>query len=420
MEVSKFFRLTAPVQGAILLMVSIIAASLILFEKATFPRVFAFTAILWTILILAVNIRRIIRKWRQALLFVCTAILGTVVLWLAGPFIMRTFIVPEHQHDIDHRFLPLPGERNEDGILPDIPAKNYEEGDFNIIFMGDSFTYGYRLNDPFDSFPFMVEKELKKQSAIPVVKVVNFAWTNSSPILHLRQLREIGKKYHPDLIVHAIDMTDFSDDIGFTEGLERSGLDSPKQMTIFEAMAIWIALRLELEDRLTLPASFISGDTDKPSNILRPPGPPNRFRYFHMWQPLKDSEPFFKSTWNSIVECAELAEQMGAAYVVFVLPRYQQYNRNQCLKVDHNGTESDRIPLSDEYMFEAFKFFEEKSKNSIFPIYSLLEDFQKTALFPTVFNDDLHYNEAGHEVAAKGIVRMLLKDGLIPFVQTTD
>ena len=413
MRVSKFFHMTTPVQGAILLLVSISATLLFLLEKATFPRVLLLTAILWILLFITVKIRVILRKWRQTLLFICSFILGVAALWVGGPLIMSTFIIPEHQHNIDHRFRPLPGERNEDGVLPDIPANNYKEGDFNIIFLGDSFTYGSRLDDPFNSFPFLVEQELKKQDKASVVRVINFAWPNSSPILHLRQLREIGSKYHPDLIVHAIDMTDFSDDIRFRDELERSALDPLKQKTIFETMAIWLGLQLGLEDKMKLPAGLRSGEEITTRNSLFPPGPPNHFTYFHMWQPLQDSEPFFESTWNSIQEIAALAEQMGADYVVFVLPRYQHYNRNQCLEVDRRGTESGRMPLSNEYMFEPFKFFKKMAKKSTFPIHSLLQDFQNTTLFPTVFDDDLHYNQAGHEVAAKGIVKMLTKDGII-------
>ena len=71
------------------------------------------------------------------------------------------------------------------------------------------------------------------------------------------------------------------------------------------------------------------------------------------------------------------------------------------------------MPKSDEFIFEPFRYFEKQAQKAPFPIRSLLPDFRDSGVFPTVFEDNLHYNEAGHEIAAKAIARHLVEDGLI-------
>jgi hypothetical protein len=71
------------------------------------------------------------------------------------------------------------------------------------------------------------------------------------------------------------------------------------------------------------------------------------------------------------------------------------------------------MPESDEYIYEIFKYFEEKSKEAPFPIYSLLKDFRSTDAFPTVFANDPHYNEAGHKIAAEAITRYILESDFL-------
>jgi hypothetical protein len=44
-----------------------------------------------------------------------------------------------------------------------------------------------------------------------------------------------------------------------------------------------------------------------------------------------------------------------------------------------------------------------------FPVYSLLEGFQETEVFPTCFHDDPHWNASGSNLAAELIVGHILK-----------
>ena len=95
---------------------------------------------------------------------------------------------------------------------------------------------------------------------------------------------------------------------------------------------------------------------------------------------------------------------------MFILPRHQQYNRDECA----GGWEDYLFPASDEYLFESFHFFDSKAGEAPFPVHSLLPDFAGCGEFPTVFDGDPHYNETGHKVASEAILQYLDSDGLIP------
>ena len=129
-----------------------------------------------------------------------------------------------------------------------------------------------------------------------------------------------------------------------------------------------------------------------------------------MWRPLAESEPFFQTSWRSLVQVNEFAHRLGAQYALFILPRYQQYNR----KESPRDIKRSQIPESDEYLFQVFDWFDRQAATVQFPVHSLLPDFRDSGAFPTVLEDDFHFSEIGHQVAAAAITRYLLADGLIP------
>ncbi len=332
---------------------------------------------------------------------------------MAGPFILKTFIFKKFQLNYDHRPLPVPGVANHDGVMPDFPSANYTVESFNIIFLGDSFTYGYGLRDPFTSFPFVTERLLKKEYPKMKINVANFGWSASSPILHLRQLEQIGKKYNPDLIIQSFDITDISEDLTTISRFENFGENLDGELTIFFALKVWLSLLFEMNDLNHWINQITGFDALKIERGALFDINDRKTSYFFLRNDLDKTKPYFKTTTNTIEKTADLAKSMGANYILFILPRYQHYNKNQCLMVDPEGTEGGAFPASDQYIFEIFRFFEQYGATSPFPVHSLLPYFQKTELFPTVFDDNLHYNENGHIVSGQAIAGYLIQNSLI-------
>ncbi|MFC1888869.1 SGNH/GDSL hydrolase family protein [Thermodesulfobacteriota bacterium] len=357
---------------------------------------FVQVSVVWVFLFVLLMLPHLISRWRQILIALAATVISLLVLWLSGPYILHKLVLPLYNLDIDHRPKHEPGYTNEDGVQPDIPSTQYQEKDFNIIFLGDSFTAG--------KFPFYVDHLLKTHYHHKSIRTVNFGWASSSPVLQLRQLDQIGAKYNPDLVVHSFDMTDFWDDILYSAHLSELNLDNPKEISIFHAMKVRYSLLMGVNDFYLWFKEQLIGKDPEIFTI-----PFMTHRYFHTQQPLSESEPFFEITWNTILKIHSLLEEMGVKYVLFIHPRYQQYNRKEC----PYDIENPPLSESNEFILEPFKYFKKQALTASFPIHSLLEDFRNCGVFPTVRESDPHYNDAGNWVAAKAITKYLIADGFL-------
>ena len=77
--------------------------------------------------------------------------------------------------------------------------------------------------------------------------------------------------------------------------------------------------------------------------------------------------------------CRSPTRELGARYVLFVMPRYQQYNRAEA----PGDPEKREFPESDQYVLEPFRWFEKQARTVSFPIHSLLDAFRRSGVFPT-------------------------------------
>src|SRR5262249_12872070 len=67
-------------------------------------------------------------------------------------------------------------------------------------------------------------------------------------VLQARQLRDLGAKYAPRLVVQAFDMTDFHDDLVARERLARMRAGGGGEASIFRAFGVGASLALGVED----------------------------------------------------------------------------------------------------------------------------------------------------------------------------
>ncbi len=77
-----------------------------------------------------------------------------------------------------------------------------------ILFLGDSFTYGYGVNDD-QTFPYLIEKHLL-QDHIPV-EVINAGVSGKGTDFELKFFQVLGYKFKPDLTVLCFTANDFID-----------------------------------------------------------------------------------------------------------------------------------------------------------------------------------------------------------------
>ncbi len=341
---------------------------------------------------------RVRRRWGDKRAATCLGALATLGLWLgiellAAPFLLKPLDLYNYYfvYDVDHWPPPRHAgiDTNADRVRGEFGGSPFREEDVNLLFLGDSFTFGFGLESADRAFPALVAEELSSSSV--TMRSANFAWTSASPILALRRLEEIGERYHPDLVLYCFDMTDFHDDLRYGAQLDRRGI------YWFYAKVPILLSALQKH----VPALF-DGLYGALNNLPRD-------RYFHSAQPLERSRQDMQTAIDGVDEMAEWARARNLPFVLFVLPRTYQYSARESPK----NREATFYRVLGPHSLEPFRFFDEIAKTREYPMHSLLAAFQETAEFPTAFEDDPHWNEAGHRVAAEAMVHALLSEPTI-------
>jgi len=329
-------------------------------------------------------------RWNLALPLLALTYLG--IERFAPPFVHVPLELKTYNalQDPDHRPHRTGRNRgwNSDSLRCQSQPEEFRAEDTNIIFLGDSFTFGMNL-DPDQCFPQLVEDQLEARDTKQRVRVANFAWTSSSPLLSWRRLVDIGEKYHPDLVALCVDMTDIRDDIRWKALLEQDG--------VYGLVAhIPITMRA-LE--FTSPSAYAA--------LLRRLNPEMPIEPFFMSEaPLEETRPFFAEITKNINRIEAWCDDHGAKFVVIVLPRTYQCNEFESPK----NWEADRYTTLGPYSLEPFRFFDELQPDVNYPIHSLLETFQTTEVFPTSFEDDPHWNPEGAQVAADAVYDIVVDE----------
>jgi len=82
---------------------------------------------------------------------------------------------------------------------PELPYAK-PPGVFRILWLGDSVTFGDKIGEDGEIFPFLAEQFLESEGALEV-ETINAGVSGYSPWQELRYLRDEGLRYDPDLIV---------------------------------------------------------------------------------------------------------------------------------------------------------------------------------------------------------------------------
>lgn len=350
-----------------------------------FGGVAALIAGVWALVAVVVLARRL----RPRALWVPAAVLAWWVAFelVAAPFLVETLYL-QHYHivrDPDHRPEGWGKAWNSDALRGTPEPEEFTDETFNLVFLGDSFTYGYRLEAP-QAFPALVGRLVADARPELDVRVANFGWTSSSPLLSLRRLRDIGERYRPDLVVLCVDMTDFHDDIRWRNMLDRRGL-----YTLYDKLPISVkVLDAVVPDAFARVVAWSVGGSPVP-------------RYFITEAPLEETRRWMQPLADNVAEIDRWCADHGAEFVLVVLPRAYQYSEREAPE----NWEADRYTVLGPYSAEPFRFFEELAPSAPYPIVPLLDDFRETHVFPTCFRDDSHWNPSGHRVAADAIARAL-------------
>jgi len=356
-------------------------------HDTTYRPALAAAIAVYGVVLLGYIVRRAKVRWRWSIPLFLVYYLGV------EHFAARHLIVPLRMRlyyqirDPDHRprmTSPALGW-NSDSLRCPHESMDFTDSSFNVLFLGDSYTFGLRLK-PGQCFPRLVEGDLRRLFPELEVMVANFAWTSSSPLLSWRRLIDIGEKYRPDVVVLCLDMTDFRDDIRWDNMLTRRGIYGyydviPLVLRAFEALAPELFWKVYNGSNDNMPAK----------------------RFFASEAPLGETRPFLQPTAKNLDRIDAWCREHGAHFILVVLPRTYQYSDREC----PDNWEAEEYAVLGPHSLEPFRFFEELEPEVDFPIHSLLETFRATEVFPTAFRDDPHWTPAGSRVAATAITEIL-------------
>lgn len=279
---------------------------------------------------------------------------------------------------------------NSDSIRSAIEPGAVRDEDFNIIVLGDSFVYGMWLGRQ-DTLPYRLE-ELAHKAGYSNVHVFNYGWISSSPYLSLRLLKEIGKKYKPDLVIEVVDMTDFWDDTFYRRAAERRG---------FFEIAHWIPATSMLLGKW-------GREVVKADWFTKPLWGTPWQRYFPMERPLSETQPYLDELTSNLDETHRYVKnELHAQFVAFIMPRSVQYSKTETPN-DH----SDEYTRLGSWSLEPFHYFAGVAPQKPYPIIPLLDDFRHATDFPLTMDHDPHHTSLGNKVSARFIWQHLQHQGL--------
>jgi len=315
--------------------------------------------------------------------------------------------------DVDHRPWPDGKEINSDSARFRGEGSDLEADDFVILFVGDSFTYGWSL--PYaDAYPYQFEAAARAAGCDPRLRVVNVGWTSSSPLLGLRWLRQAAYRYRPDLVVYSLDVTDFHDDLRYERSLRE------QQDYAFDAQAVMerLALTYLPWTRAGIPwlrsvtERLRSVDRAERERLLEGLAVPGRHeRFFVTARPLAESRPAIElGVMKNLAEMhAFAAEVLGAPMALVLYPRAYQYSARESPGNWETGYEA-----LGPHVQEPFHYFAEVGPTLPYPVLDLLPAFASSEEFPLFFARDPHWNRRGAGLAAEGVLRGLRAEGMLP------
>lgn len=313
---------------------------------------------------------------------------------------------------------------NEDGFRSPYSRVEFLKHRQRVVLLGDSYVFGLGVAEP-DSLAPQLEKELEGLLAgrgeAGEVAVLNTGVISYSPLLERAAFRQVASAYRPTTTILFVDVNDIGDDWQYARenvspdaGEPRWDVpERPRRKGPCERSALCKAAR-PLSSKLLLPFATVAKhwglsreDYDYYKFEVEVGGKVEKDRFFILRHPLEETRPYFEATLANIEALARDVAAAGSSFQVVVMPRYFHWNDAECPR----NWEGFRYRVDEPYEEEYLRFFAEAAAREPFPIWGLVEAFRAHRGGPLVFEQDPHWNEAGHLLAARTVAGHLERAG---------
>ena len=315
-----------------------------------------------------------------------------------------------------------------------------QKNEFRILVLGDSFVEGYGVEAK-DRFTDILEMELSDQTGRRI-NVINAGTASYSPILEYKLLQEKLEVINPDLVIVALDMTDFKDEIGyynFFSDRENKEVDTRKNQTK-EYFAVRSDLNKEQAGIQNYKEETNWGKKENLSFSLKMKMLLRKSRFYVLVTNLvkemrnkpylaDGSPPFiegdvdtdlfaiarnnlnssvYETLWKlpkkSLQDIILFSKKKKFKVLFFTYPHGMQLNGDQWGK----GRLTRGFVRGQTYSTKALEDFEKVGSELGVPTFNLLDAFRQAAGEKLYFDYDGHWNTNGHKVAALALLPILL------------
>ncbi len=351
----------------------------------------------------------------------------------AQPFERLASETLHHKNAPNRRSLGMGGqwvETNSDGFRSPYEREEFLKLTHRVVLLGDSFTFGLGVAEE-ESVGAVLEVELQKHlreiGSEDSVGVLNTGVISYSPLLVRQAFRRVVHEYRPTVVLMLVDANDIGDDHQYARENESGDPEDPRfdvppmqesSPGLCDRSAICRSLG-PLWDRLGKPKQVLLNLLGKHRDAydyyafeVEVDGVKERNRFFILRHPLTKTLPFFERSWSYIEDVSRDVQEVGADFVLVVMPRYFHWDDSECPE----NWEKDRYGVDEPFEDAFLEFFDQKiaAGRPGIPIWSLLEPFREAGGGPEVslvFDHDPHWNSAGHRVAGEALAAELVSSG---------
>lgn len=249
-----------------------------------------------------------------------------------------------------------------------------DEKTYRIIVLGDSMTFGWKLNLE-DTFEKLLERKLNEEVGSGSYEVINAAVPGYNLRQEVASLNSNWLRFKPDMVILGVfinDITDFNAKpirvlpqmpIG-SFPLKLS--DVPRKSFFFQFLALkWDLIREKYNRDFNVPP--VVENTDFLKGVVS-----------------ANTRQYWLEADKQLKELARLAEKDSFEVLIFYWPDINQFHKGE----DYRGLQRILAEEADKYNF----YFVDLS--------SALENSKEWPLLSEKFSGDYHPNEIGHKVAA--------------------
>lgn len=292
---------------------------------------------------------------------------------------------------------------------------------FRIALTGDSFTIGLYVDDS-ECYASQLQEMLKQKPFSKRWQLYNFGNVSYSPLLYWQQYTQLISKFHPDLLIIAIDNSDLQDDYYYehdaifdVDGRLKGFKDVHYSFFLGQVRDIGTPFeRVEtLKRKMTAPLSrFLGWSTSHLQIAVRLRDMVNRHqfkkgdietdRFGHMRDGVDWSEHWKRSS-EYLNKTVQAARKDGVKVLILFYPYPHQVNGE-----DWPNRESMGFELGKIYDTPMRQWLLEFSKREEIDYLDAFEGFRKSGIRNFSFKGDPHYLPNGHKLLADILCEYLI------------